>query len=60
MKLSMALTLDGLVRSLRRMAHDLADDADHGYAARRISEETEGLERRPTPAKVNHDDRTSR
>jgi hypothetical protein len=36
MNFSMTLTLDGLVRTLRRVAHDLADDADHGYFSKRV------------------------
>ena len=34
MKMTMALTLDGLVRTLRRAMHDLADEADGRYDRR--------------------------
>lgn len=31
MKVSIALTLDGMIRALRWKAHALADDIEHGY-----------------------------
>ena len=33
MKVAMAMTLDGLLRSLRWKAHDLAENVEHGYRA---------------------------
>jgi hypothetical protein len=33
MNITMALTLDGLVRALRWKAHDLADGVEEGYPA---------------------------
>lgn len=35
MNLTMAITLDGLVRALRWKAHDLAESTEHGYAGSR-------------------------
>jgi hypothetical protein len=35
MKLSVALTLEGMVRALRGKAHALADEAEDGYRRRR-------------------------
>jgi hypothetical protein len=35
MNLTMAITLDGLVRALRWKAHDLAESAESGYAGSR-------------------------
>lgn len=31
MKATVRLTMDGLIRALRAVAHDLADDAERGY-----------------------------
>lgn len=36
MKLTMELTLDGLLRALRGKAHQMAEDIESGYARRRI------------------------
>ena len=35
MNLTMAITLDGLVRALRWKAHDLAESTENGYAGSR-------------------------
>lgn len=34
MKVTMEMTLDGLVKALRMTAHDLAEDAEAGYVRR--------------------------
>lgn len=62
MNVSMSLTLDGLVRTLRRVAHDLADDVDHGYFSKRARDDSMQDDQRPArmPARMNDDDRAGR
>jgi len=66
MNFSMTLTLDGLVRTLRRVAHDLADNADHGYFSKRARDDSMPDGRRPAriparmPTGINDDDRAGR
>jgi hypothetical protein len=47
MKLSLAITLDGLVRALRTKAHALADDRDHRYRVERASADRAATRKRP-------------
>lgn len=45
MNLTMAITLDGLVRALRWKAHDLAESTENGYAGSRNMPSVEPLAR---------------
>jgi hypothetical protein len=60
MKLSLTLTLDGLVRTLRRVAHDLADEADHGYLRHDERDAPRFPAAAQAPTRMNDDDRTGR
>lgn len=51
MNVSMKLTMDGLVRSLRGFAHDLADELERGYATELRRDETRQLSARSTRAR---------
>lgn len=60
MKLSMKLTLDGLVRALRWKAHALAEDGQPDYRRRTLRKRDKGeagLEKQ-RPAREGQNDRT--
>lgn len=61
MKLTMAITLDGLVRAMRWKEHALTERLERGQAHRRDALATTGTTRNEAvPARENDDDRRSR
>ena len=59
MKVTMALTLDGLVRTLRRALHDLADETDRAYD-RNLPWPDSRRGEMPKAGRVTDDDRAGR
>ena len=64
MKMTVRLTLDGLVRALRVKAHALAEDAEQGYfpPSRPAADRAQptALTRQPTASRELADDRPGR
>ena len=60
MKLAMQLTFDGMVRGLRGLVHDLADELEHDGAALRRREAARQSTRRASPRGTEARDDESR